>query len=142
MLVRGSIAQRRWVAVILSVAGVAGGCAFSPTGPNTISPSASGVFAGTVYPEGHTPWPFTLEAPGTVAVTLTSVEPASLVVGLGFGTLSGRGCTPETEVQAQVGNAAPQLTVRAEAGQRCVEVFDVGGVPASGAEFTVSIRSF
>ena len=137
------MSKGRCLIVILLVAGVAGGCSEpSPTGPNTITPSVSGVFAGTVYPEGHTPWPFTLETPGTVAVTLTSVEPASLVVGLGFGTLSGRGCDAQTEVEAQVGTAAPQLTVRADAGERCVEVFDMGGVPRSGASFTVSIRSF
>jgi len=137
------VSKGRCLIVILLVAGVAGGCSEpSPTGPNTITPSVSGVFAGTVYPEGHTPWPFTLEAPSTVALTLTSIDPPSLVVGLGFGTLSGRGCDAQTEVEAQVGTAAPQLTVRADAGERCVEVFDMGGVPTSGASFTVSIRSF
>ena len=137
------MSKGRCLIVILLVAGVAGGCSEpSPTGPNTITPSVSGVFAGTVYPEGHTPWPFTLEAPSTVALTLTSIDPPSLVVGLGFGTLSGRGCDAQTEVEAQVGTAAPQLTVRADAGERCVEVFDMGGVPPSGASFTVSIRSF
>jgi len=137
------VSKGRCLIVILLVAGVAGGCSEpSPTGPNTITPAVSGVFAGTVYPEGHTPWPFTLEAPSTVALTLTSIDPPSLVVGLGFGTLSGRGCDAQTEVEAQVGTAAPQLTVRADAGERCVEVFDMGGVPPSGASFTVSIRSF
>jgi hypothetical protein len=143
MLIRRSIAHTRRVVSILAVAGAAAGCsAFSPTGPNTLTPSAGGVFSGTVYPDGRTRWPFALEAAGTVTLTLTSVEPSSLVVGLGFGTLTHKGCNATTAVEAQVGNAAPQLKVTADAGQKCVEVFDVGGVPESGAPFTVSLQSF
>jgi hypothetical protein len=125
------------------VISAATGCsAFSPTGPNTIAPPANGVFAGTVYPDGRTRWPFTLTSPGTVTLTLTSVQPASLVLGLAFGSLTGRGCNPTTEVEAKAGGAGPQVTVAADAGEKCVEVFDIGGVPSSGAPFTVTIRGF
>lgn len=130
----------RFVATMVGLA-LCGACeGASPTGPDTISPPAGGVFAGTVYPQGHTRWPFTLTAPGTVSLTLTSSDPSSIVLGLGLGTLSGRGCTLTTEVEAQAGGSSPQLTAAADTGEKCVEVFDVGGVPSSGVSFSVSIR--
>ncbi len=130
-----------FAAVALAAVVVVGCEGPSPTGPNVIAPPSGGVFTGTVYPDGHTSWPFTLTSPGTVTLTLTSVDPPSLQVGLGFGTPSGRGCTLTSEVTAGAGSS-PQVATAAEPGEKCAQVSDVGGVPTSGASFTVNIRGF
>jgi len=121
-----------------ATAGWASGCV-SPTGPNTITPASSGVFSGTVYPDGRTQWPFELTATGTVRVTLTSVDPSSLVLGVGIGEFSGHRCELASQAETKASNA-PQLTSLVDAGEKCVAVFDVGGVPSSGASFSLTIQ--
>ena len=115
------------------------GCA-SPSGPDTILPSATEVFTGTVYPQGRTTWPFMVTSPGTVTLTLTSLDPSSLTVGLGLGAFANNVCTITTEAETRAASASPQVTAAVGAGENCVEVFDVGGVPLDGAPFSVTIR--
>jgi hypothetical protein len=119
---------------------VVSACA-SPTGPSTLTPPNHGSFVGNVYPHGTTTLKLTLTGPGTLALTLTQVDPAATVLGLALGVQETTGrCTQTQHVKTGAGSV-PQLTAVAPAGAYCVEVFDLGTIDLSGASFVVNIAA-
>jgi hypothetical protein len=105
---------------------VVAGCGGStPTTPSTSSTSpTTETWSGSVAPGGQSSRSFTVSAAGTINVTLT-VAGATLGVGVGLPRVSGGGCRLGVSVSASAGTA-PQISAAAEAGQYCVQVFDVG----------------
>lgn len=74
---------------------------------------------------------------GAITVNLSSLAPASAVIGLGVGIprSSGSGCYLATSVDATTGS--PPLTIAVERGTYCVRVFD-SGLLREPATFTLT----
>ena len=101
---------------------VATGCSNTPTAPSE-EPAGPPEFASQVTPGGTASRVVTLRIGGAIAVTLTSVTP-SAVLGLGIGIpRSGGGCSLSQSITTGPG-PAPQLSVTADAGEFCVQVYD------------------
>jgi hypothetical protein len=81
-------------------------------------------WSSTLAPVGTSSRSFTVTAAGTINVTL---ESAGSTVGLGVGLprVTGGGCRLGVSVTTG-GGGAPQITTQADAGQYCVQVFDLG----------------
>ncbi len=102
---------------------------------NSISPSNLPVldtFSGSLTQNGSVTFAFDLAQTGPVAVTLTTVAPMSVAVGLGIGTPRTTGttavCTPTKSVSTVVPGPSAQLTVNESAGSFCIVVSDVGNL--------------
>lgn len=98
----------------------------SPTAPSTPTPSGNESWSGVLAPGGASSRSFTVSANGTITVTLTDVGTA---VGLGVGVprVTGGGCRLGVAVTATAGST-PQISTPADAGQYCVQVFDLGSL--------------
>jgi hypothetical protein len=100
-------------------------------------------FSGTLAPQSSSFFSFPVYQAGMVNITLTGLTTTSLVslpntvVGVGFGTPGGQGCSLSSSVNTTEG-AVPQLNLTSAAGISCVEVFDIGNL-TSPADFLVNI---
>ena len=112
--------------VLFVAAALLAGCGSnsSPTTPSTTSTATSETWSSTVAPGGQSSRSFTVNASGTINVTLTAAG-ATLGVGVGLPRVSGGGCRLGVSVNASAGTA-PQISAPADAGQYCVQVFDLG----------------
>jgi hypothetical protein len=111
--------------IALSAAVTLAGCGSDnrPTTPSTTSGPMMENWSGVVAPRGASTRSFTLNSAGTIVVTLT----AGPTVGLGVGLprTSGGGCRLGISVNASPGTT-PQINTQADAGQYCVQVYDLG----------------
>jgi hypothetical protein len=109
----------------ISAAMMLAGCGSDnrPTTPSTTSGPMTENWSGVVAPRGASTRSFTLTSAGTIVVTLT----AGPTVGLGVGLprTSGGGCRLGVSVNASPGTT-PQINTQADAGQYCVQVYDLG----------------
>jgi len=126
-------------AVVVSLGALVAACDLNIAGPNTIAPPAIGVFVGKVYPDGRTRWPFEMTSPGTLTLTLEKVDPP-VRVGLAFGDFETPECMVKDESVTSAG-ASGTIVIAVDAGEKCIEVFDVGAVPLSGVSFSVTISA-
>jgi hypothetical protein len=94
------------------------------TSPSTPTTPAVENWSSVLAPGGTSSRSFTMTAAGTLNVTMTS---AGATVGLGVGVprVTGGGCRLGVSVNTG-GGSAPQITTQADAGQYCVQVFDLG----------------
>jgi hypothetical protein len=99
----------------------------TPTTPSTPSGPKSETWSGTVAPRGQSSRSFTVDADGTINVTLTAAGAATLGLGVGLPRTSGGGCRLGVSVNASAGTT-PQISTAAEAGQYCVQVYDLGTI--------------
>ena len=101
-----------------------GGAKSTPTSPSTTTTPMSESWSSALAPGGTSSRSFTVNAAGTISVTMTS---AGATVGLGVGVprVTGGGCRLGVAVNTS-GSASPQITTQADAGQYCVQVFDLG----------------
>jgi hypothetical protein len=126
---------------ILTAAALASACDRDISGPNTIAPSAAnGVFVGKVYPDGRTRWPFEMTSPGTVTLSFDALDPP-VRLGLALGDLTGKDCRVTDEIESPGGPSAARISAASGAGEKCIEVFDVGAAPESGVSFTVAVHA-
>ena len=95
----------------------------TPTTPSTPSGPMTENWSSVVAPGGASTRTFTLNSAGTIVVTLT----AGPTVGLGVGLprTNGGGCRLGLSVNASPGTT-PQINAQADAGQYCVQVYDLG----------------
>ena len=95
----------------------------TPTTPSNTSSTVTENWSSVIAPGGASTRSFTVTSAGTIDVTLT----AGPTVGLGVGLprTTGGGCRLGVTVNASPGTA-PQITAQADAGQYCVQVFDLG----------------
>jgi hypothetical protein len=98
----------------------------TPTVPSNPSTTGSENWSSTVAPGGQSTRSFTVNAAGTISVTLTAAGD-TLGLGIGLPRVSGGGCRLGVTVNTGPGSA-PQLTTSADAGQYCVQVYDLGTV--------------
>jgi hypothetical protein len=126
-------------ALLLLVTGGAAACtdgatATSPS-PTTESP-ATMTFASHLAQGGSTSRAFTVAAAGTITITLAAFGSGTETVGLGVGVpATGSPCSLTHSVTTAAGTA-PQITVSADAGSYCVQLFDTG---ATAAETPISV---
>jgi hypothetical protein len=99
----------------------------TPTTPSTTSGPKSETWSGTVAPHGQSSRTFTLDAAGTITVTLTAAGANLLGVGVGLPRTTGGGCRLGVSVNASAATT-PQISTAADAGQYCVEVYDLGTI--------------
>jgi len=111
--------------VALSAVAMLTGCGSdnTPTTPSTPSGPMTENWSSVVAPGGASTRTFTLNSAGTIVVTLT----AGPTVGLGVGLprTNGGGCRLGLSVNASPGTT-PQINAQADAGQYCVQVYDLG----------------
>jgi hypothetical protein len=143
--------RRRWsfaFALPLALVGAACHRTQSPTAPTSTAttttvaePSIVEVFNGRIAVGGAAFYAFTVNANGTVNVTLAALSgvnvPSTVWLGLGLGTPSAEDCSTSTTVNTQTGSAA-QLTGTYAPGTYCVRVFYIGNLAAPVA-FSVAI---
>ena len=96
----------------------------TPTAPSTTAKAAPETWSGVVAPGGASSHSFTVNAAGTINVTMTGVG-ATVGLGVGLPKVTGGGCRLGVAVNADAGTT-PQITTQADAGQYCVQVFDLG----------------
>ena len=108
----------------------------TPTTPSSTSGGKSETWSSTVAPGGQSSKSFTVNADGTITVTLTAAV-TTLGLGIGLPRTTGGGCRLSVAVNAVPG-ATPQVSTNAEAGQYCVQVYDLGTL-TDPAAFAVKI---
>ena len=112
------------------------------TTPTPLPPTITSNFSGTLAVMGQTSHNFLVTAPGRVLITLTSLGPPSVPVGVGLGVPSGLSCVLSlgsgSTVTTEAG-ASPQISGTALAGTFCVEIYDVGNLTAPAA-YTITVN--
>ena len=127
----------------LLVCGMAAGlssCSKTPTAPTTtIATPATETFSSVLAAKGTASRGFSTHNRGAVSVTVTSLTPAGTVVGIGVGIprSSGIGCNLTAAANTTAG-ATAQLSLTAEVGDYCAEIFDPGTLTDTVA-FTVTV---
>ena len=112
------------VVVLLALSSACGGDNNTPTMPSTPSGTTSETWSGVVAPGGQSSRSFTVNNSGTIAVTLTAAG-TTLGLGVGLPRVTGGGCRLGVTANASP-SATPQISTQAEAGQYCVQVYDLG----------------
>jgi len=114
--------------MVLSVALMIAACGSdnTPTTPSNTSTTISENWSSVLAPGGASTRSFTVNSTGTIAVTLT-VAGATVGLGVGLPRTSGGGCRLGVTVNAAAGTA-PQISTQADAGQYCVQVYDLGTI--------------
>ena len=115
--------RRLIVIAALLLAGCGG--SKTPTTPSSTSGPTSETWSSTVAPRGQSSKSFTLLASGTISVTLTDAGAPALGLGVGVPRTTGGGCRLGVSVNASAGTT-PQISTAADAGQYCVQVYDLG----------------
>jgi len=112
------------LAMAVAVTGCGSNATTTATSPSRPTRPSSEIWSSVLAPGGASSRSFTVDAAGTIAVTMTS---AGGTVGLGVGLprVTGGGCRLGVTVNASAASA-PQITAQADAGQYCVQVFDLG----------------
>lgn len=117
--------RARLVVVSLTMAAAACGNGTSTaTAPSTPATPSAETWSSTLAPRGTSSRSFTVTAAGTIGVTLLSAE-TTIGVGVGLPRVSGGGCRLGVAVSTG-GGSAPQISVPADVGQYCVQVYDLG----------------
>jgi hypothetical protein len=100
----------------------------SPTTPSTTT-STTDTFNGTVAPNGSLVFTFSVTTAGSVAITLTTVSPATTgSLGLGVGPSSNGNCTIANSTSGAIAAGSPQLSAMENPGNYCVKVSDPGNL--------------
>jgi hypothetical protein len=108
------------------MAALVAGCGDNTTSttPSNTSTPMSETWSSVVAPGGQSSRTFTVNSSGTINITLTAAG-ATLGLGIGLPRITGGGCRLGVSVNTSAG-ATPQLTTAADAGQYCVQVYDLG----------------
>jgi hypothetical protein len=109
-------------------------------GPTDPSKNQTETFSGSVQPLGVASNTFNVSNLGEISVSLTSLTPGNIALGIGYGQPSGNGCGL---IQSNaVGNTNIGRTVLTGQilikGTYCVSVFDPSGVLLNIAPWTVA----
>ena len=126
--------------VFLAVVLVVSACSSDNSGvttPSSTSPTTE-TFASRLY-KGRAWRTFTASTSGRVNVTLTTVGPHSVPIGLGLG-IPGNGSTCILSISLVTeGGTTPQISEHVDPGDYCAEVHDVGNV-VDFVSFSVAIE--
>jgi hypothetical protein len=133
--------RRLTVAAIVAVLVALAACGEdeSPTSPSPITSPVTETFASFLSLRGTSSRNFVASGSGTIRVTLTSVGPPSVPIGLGLGVPGGTTPCVLSIALTTEADVVPQLAAPADPGTYCVQVYDVGNVVDSIA-FSVTIE--
>jgi hypothetical protein len=111
------------LACLVAMSAACGSKASTATSPSTTTAGPE-TWTSVLAPGGTSSRSFTVKAAGTISVTMTS---AGTTVGLGVGLpkVTGGGCRLGVAVNAAA-STTPQISTQADAGQYCVQVYDLG----------------
>jgi hypothetical protein len=131
-------------AAIVAVAGCSSNSNSTTTSPTPTGPTTDS-FSSHVAPNGLSSHTFITSANGTVTATLSTLAPA-VTVGFGVGVPPGvgtGGCNL-TRTLETAGGADSQITISADRGTYCVEIYDVGNLigavgPTGQAGYTITV---
>jgi hypothetical protein len=112
---------------VLTATAIVAGCGDNTTTDTSPTPTPKGPesWSSVLAPGGSSSRSFTVTAAGTIAVTLSDAGGRVIGLGVGLPRTTGGGCRLGMAVNTGAGSS-PQLTTQAEAGQYCVQVFDLG----------------
>ena len=119
---RGSGLVRRLLLLAVALVPACGDGNTSTTPSPT--PATGESWSSVVAPGGQSTRSFTVNASGTIAVTLTNAD-TTLGLGVGLPRVTGGGCRLGVTVNTSAGSS-PQISAPADAGQYCVQVYDLG----------------
>jgi hypothetical protein len=128
-------------AVLLTVAVWTSACGLpqGTTSPTTTVTGTTETFSGSLLQQSSNLFTFTVSQAGAVSVTLTSLGPTSVVVGLGLGTPNGTtSCTLTSANPTATAGATAQITVTETPGSYCVDIYDVGNL-TTPSTFSITI---
>ena len=136
LFLRAFVAPWPVLGFIVTMVAACGNGTDTPTSPTTPTKPAAENWSSTLSPGGTSSRSFTVNTAGTITVTMTS---AGSTVGLGVGLprTSGGGCRLGVSVNTG-GGSTPQISTPADAGQYCVQVFDLGTL-TDPISFTMTI---
>ena len=134
--------MRRFVlcALVALMTAACGDTPTVPTLPNTNPVTET--FSNTLAPNGAFTNPFTVNGPGPVTATLTTIAPDTTVaVGFTLGTWNATTSVCSATLSNDLAIQGSALTATAQtAGVYCVRVFDVGKVTAgTSTTYTVTV---
>ena len=116
------MSAKTWLLIALVATACGGGNTSTTPSP---TPTATGEsWSSVLAPGGQSTRSFTVNASGTIAVTLTNAD-TTLGVGVGVPRVTGGGCRLGVSVNTSAGSS-PQISAPADAGQYCVQVYDLG----------------
>jgi len=110
--------------LVIALFATACGDGNTSTTPSPTPASTNESWSSVVAPGGQSTRSFTVNASGTIAVTLTNAD-VTLGLGVGLPRTSGGGCRLSVTVNTSAGSS-PQISAPADAGQYCVQVYDLG----------------
>ena len=116
-----------WLVAAVTGAMMVSGCGdnnSTPTTPSSTSGPVTESWSSAVAPGGASTRSFKVTSAGTLSVTLTGAG-ATLGLGVGLPRTTGGGCRLGVAVIASAGSS-PQISTQADAGQYCVQVYDLG----------------
>jgi hypothetical protein len=97
------------------------------TPTTTSGNTTTDTFNGSLAPNGSLVFTFSVATSGSVAVTLTTVSPATASpLGLGVGPSSNGTCTIANSTSGVTAGGSPQLSATESPGTYCVKVSDAG----------------
>jgi hypothetical protein len=128
---------------LVLVLGSAAGCSNdSTTSPSTTTSTTTTLtFGSALAVGGSTSRAFSMSTAGTIKVTLTAFGSSGQVAGLGLGVpvaTLGSPCALTRSVVTPAGGS-PQIVADADAGTYCVQIYDVGNLPADTG-FSITIE--
>jgi len=113
----------------LGLAGLSAACgdnnSSTATSPSTQTGPKTESWSSVLAPAGASSRSFTVTAAGTINVTMTDAGGRVIGLGVGLPRTTGGGCRLGVAVNASA-DSSPQISTQADAGQYCVEVFDLG----------------
>jgi hypothetical protein len=109
------------------------------TPPSSTAAPVTETFASFLASGGSSTHRFPISQGGTISITLTSVTPSSIVgLGIGIPGSTSSNCEFSSSLNTTSGST-PQLTVTADAGTYCVQLYDPGGLNSPGVSFSATI---
>ena len=124
----------RKLVVALAAVVIAAGC----KGPVDPSQNKTETFTGTIQPLNIDTKTFQIQNLGEITVTVTSLTPGNVVLGVAYGQPSGTGCFPiQQNAVTNIGRTAlsGQILIK---GTYCVAVFDPSGILLNVAPWSVA----
>jgi hypothetical protein len=109
------------------------------TPPSSTTAPVTETFASFLASGGSSTHRFPISQGGTISITLTSVTPSAIVgLGIGIPGSTSSNCEFSSSLSTTSGTT-PQLTVTADAGTYCVQLYDPGGLNSPGVSFSATI---
>ena len=99
---------------------------FLPTNPTPVTPTTD-TFSGTIARNGAATHNFTVNAAGSVTVTLTTLSDPELTIGVALGTWNGTSCQLVI-VNDRARQSTGVVGQTSSFGQLCARIYDVGNI--------------